>query len=169
MTERTTNEPNRNDRQRKRSEAEFLPDAQAANAQAAIHETWNELKGTLGEAATLEVWARRHPWIVAGAAAAGGFLIATTVLRPKDEPPNSQPDMPQQTTGSRPGANWLIETVFGLLKPVLGQLATALVAAAMGAVGGAVSETAGKQETDGSDPGWPQDNGGQSGEGPVPA
>jgi hypothetical protein len=151
----------------KMNEAEFL-DAQAADARAAIHETWNELKGTLRETATLEVWARRHPWIVAGTAVAGGFLIATSLSRSKEHESDGQADVPPQPATPRQNSNWLIETLFSLLKPVLGQLVTALVAATMGAVGGSMSDAAGKQEPNATDPDWPQDGGGLSGEGPAP-
>jgi len=144
------------------SEAEFL-EAQAADARAAMHETWNELKGTLREAATLEVWARRHPWIVAGAAAAGGFLLATTILRPRNhQEPNEQAEADLGAPATTPrSSNWLIETLFSLVRPVLGQLVTSLVAAAMGALGGSMAaEQDGRPAT--------EEAGGSSGEGPVP-
>ena len=151
----------------KLNETEFL-DAQAADARAAIHETWNELKGTLRETATLEVWARRHPWIVAGTAVAGGFLIATTLLHTKSEQPNGEAETPQQPATPQGGSHWLIETLFSLLKPVLGQLVTALVAGTMGAVGGAVSGAAGDQQPDGRSQDWTENDAAVSGEGPVP-
>jgi hypothetical protein len=148
------------------TEAEFLT-AQAADAQAAVHETWNELKGTLREAATLEVWARRHPWIVAGTAVAGGFLLATTVLRPKEQHElngQAKEDLAPAEPAPR-GSNWLIETLFSLLRPVLGQLVTSLVAAAMGALGGATADAA-EQPTE--DPPMTGGRGTPSGEEPVP-
>lgn len=149
----------------KMTEAEFL-DAQAAEAGAAVHHTWNELKDTLRETATLDVWARRHPWIVAGTAVAGGFLIATTLLRPKPEERDDAvgEDVVRPATPQR-GSSWLVETLFSLLKPVLGQLVTALVAAVMGAAGVSMSEPAGEQEHDGPDA---EHGGGRSSEDPVP-
>jgi hypothetical protein len=147
------------------TEAEFL-DAQAADARAAIHETWTELKGTLGETATLEVWARRHPWLVAGTAVAGGFLVATTLLGPKQQPePRGQAAEDLRAETPRRASNWLIDTLFSLLKPVLGQLVTAFVTAAMSAVGGSMAEAAGEQQR--SQPNA-EGAGGLAGEEPVP-
>ncbi|HWB09330.1 MAG TPA: hypothetical protein VG826_08905 [Pirellulales bacterium] len=147
------------------TEAEFL-EAQAADARAAIHETWNDLKGTLRDTATLEVWARRHPWLVAGTAVAGGFLIATTLMRPKEQPGHiaeAADDHPPATP--RRSSNWLIETLFSLLKPVLGQLVTTLAAAAMGAVSGSMAEAAARQEQARPNA---EGDAGLSGEEPVP-
>ncbi|HEV3345217.1 MAG TPA: hypothetical protein VG125_32870 [Pirellulales bacterium] len=157
----STNEPNGN-----ASEAEFL-DAQAADAQAAVHQTWNELKATLRETATLEVWAKRHPWIVAGTAVAGGFLLATTVLRPQQQAENLNGRAEEDVGGpaaAQRGSNWLIDTLFGLVKPVLGQLISSLAAAAMGALSGSI---AGASEQAAQGPPRAEESG-LSGEGPVP-
>jgi hypothetical protein len=147
------------------SEAEFL-DLQVADADAACHKTWNELKATLRESATLEVWAKRHPWIVAGTAATGGFLLATVLFPPKKEV--AARDVPAESNGeARPSPpaspSWLMNTLFNLIKPVFGQLVTSLVAAAMGALGGSMAQTAEAADNDATT----ADGAPSGGEGPV--
>jgi hypothetical protein len=124
------------------TEAEFL-DRQVADAQAAFQKTWSELKSTLRETATLEVWAERHPWMVAGGAVTGGFLLASLLFSPKHqeavEAAAAEQNGRQHAAGPGRDSNWLIDTLFSLLKPVLGQLITSLIAATMGAVGGSMA------------------------------
>lgn len=159
----TTSKPTN---QSRLSEADFL-DLQLTDAQAASQKTWNELKSTLRESATLEVWAKRHPWIVAGTAVTGGFLLASVLFPPKRE--LAATDVPAETNGeARPsppaGPSWLTSTLFNLIKPVFGQLITSLVAAAMGAMGGSMAQTAEPTGNDAAaDVGKPS-----AGEGPVP-
>jgi hypothetical protein len=146
------------------SEADFL-DAQMADAQSALHETWNDLKGTLRETASLEVWAKRHPWMVTGAAVAGGFLLATLLLSPsgsaEPEPQPEDADDDEQTP-RRHSLAWLTGPLFGLLRPMLGQIASSVIAAILGALGGSMAASADDTASDGMEESAPP-------EGPVPA
>lgn len=118
------------------TEAEFL-DAQAADAQAALHKTWTELKGTLRETASLKVWAQRHPWAVTGAALAGGFMLATMLASPPEPAevkarPEAEPNgQERESAPRRQRLAWLLGPLFGLLKPLLGQLISSVIGAAM--------------------------------------
>ncbi|HEX7378228.1 MAG TPA: hypothetical protein VF278_14010 [Pirellulales bacterium] len=123
----------------KMTEAEFL-DAQAEEARAAVQQTWAELKETLKETASLEVWAKRHPWLVAGTAVAGGFLIATAMFSPH-APAEPVGDEKRETSDSRRLA-WLVGPLFDLLRPVFGQILSSLLSAALGALTGAVAAEA---------------------------
>ncbi|HQU43640.1 MAG TPA: hypothetical protein PK867_12565 [Pirellulales bacterium] len=142
------------------TESEFL-DAQAADAQAALHETWNDIKGTLRETASLEVWAQRHPWLVAGAAVAGGFVLAAVLFSPAEEaePAVSEAEEPPANRAG-PGHrrfSRLWAPVFSLVRPILGQLVTSLVGALLAGVGAAKAHQA--AEADGmpaADDGGPE-------------
>ncbi|HVA49927.1 MAG TPA: hypothetical protein VNH11_26410 [Pirellulales bacterium] len=125
------------------TEAEFL-DAQAADAQAALYETWNDIKGTLRETASLEVWAQRHPWLVAGAAVAGGFVLAAVLFSPAEEPEPVEVEEPPAARGGprRRAISRLWAPVFSLIRPILGQLATSLVGALLAGVGAATAHQA---------------------------
>jgi hypothetical protein len=148
----------------KMSEAEFL-DTQAEEAQAAVKETWDELKSTLKDTANLQLWARRHPWLVTGAAVAGGFLVATMLFSPAENtaPPVDEDRPPPSDRPHRFG--WLFGALFGLVRPIFGQLVSSLAAAALAAVTGAM---AGNQAAEGSTAGDFDGNGAAPGEGPVP-
>ena len=154
--------------QTKMSEAEFL-DAQAAEAHAAVQETWDDLKCTLKDTASLEVWARRHPWMVAGAAVAGGFLVATLLFSPSEPARAETHDgEPAQDSERRPHRfSWLIGPLFGLLRPIFGQITSSLIAAALGAV--TASMASGSEASDERST-VDETNGGGAmpGEGPVP-
>lgn len=156
----TTNQPSG-------SEAEFL-EAQAADAQAALHETWNDLKATMRETASLEVWAKRHPWVVTGAAVAGGFLLATMLFSPSEpaEPEASHDDDDNHDdTAPRPRRMaWLTGTLFNLLKPIFGQIVSSVIAAALGALGGSMAAAS----ADGAPDGEMDGDRSMAGEGPVP-
>jgi hypothetical protein len=147
----------------KLSEAEFL-EGQAAEAQAALQETWDDLKTTLKETASLDVWAKRHPWVVAGAAVAGGFLLATLLFSPATDEEPAAEDEPELASGGRRRLGWLMGPLFGLLRPVFGQLVSSLLAAALGALTGAMAAAPDGQPTSGDADG----NGAMPGEGPVP-
>ncbi|MGH7134992.1 MAG: hypothetical protein ACREHD_04585 [Pirellulales bacterium] len=148
----------------KLSEAEFL-ESQAAEAQAAMQETWDELKTTLKETASIDVWAKRHPWVVTGAAVAGGFLLATLLFSPHAEAePTAEEEPAQPASGGRRRLGWLMEPLFGLLRPVFGQLVSSLIAAALGALTGAMAAAPDGQPTAGNADG----NGAMPSEGPVP-
>lgn len=122
------------------TEAEFL-DAQAEQARAALHETWAELKGTLRETASLDVWVKRHPWLVAGTAVAGGFLIATALRSPHPPTEAGRDEKSEASSGHR--LAWLIGPLFSLLRPVFGQIVTSLLSRAVDAMTGAMAaETA---------------------------
>jgi hypothetical protein len=149
------------------SESEFL-DAQSADAQAAVKQTWDDLKSTLKDTASLEVWARRHPWMVAGAAVAGGFLVATLLFSPSGPPvretDREEPEQPSAPPQRR--SSWLIDSLFGLLRPILGQILSSLVAAALGAVTTSMAERAGAPDTE-SQAADSNDGGPIPGEGPM--
>lgn len=155
--------------QLKMSEAEFL-DAQAADAQAAFRGTCDDLKETLNETANLEVWARRHPWMVAGAAVAGGFLLATLLFpsaKPDEDAPERVGENGRPSRAEPRRMSWLFGTLFNLLKPVFGQLLSSLIAAAMGALGGSLAQP--PEEPSADEPGAGNGAGPVPGEGPVPA
>lgn len=126
----------------KMTEAEFL-DAQAEEARAAVRQTWAELQETLKESASLEVWAKRHPWLVAGTAVAGGFLIATAMFSPQARAAPAAPaaDEKQETSPSRRLA-WLVGPLFSLLRPVFGQILSSLLSGAVGAMTAALAAEA---------------------------
>lgn len=147
----------------KLSEAEYLEE-QATEAQAALQETWDDLKTTLKETASIDVWAKRHPWVVAGAAVAGGFLIATLLLSPAEVEPAAEEEPAQPASGKRRRLGWLMGPLFGLLRPVFGQLVSSLIAAALGALTGAMAAGSEGEPTSGDADG----NGAMPGEGPVP-
>ena len=151
------------------TEAEFL-DSQMADAQVAFQKTLADVKSTLREAATLDVWAKRHPWLVAGTAVTGGFLLATMLFPAKAESV-SESDNHVEHNG-RPRAaepqsrsSWLLNTLFNLLKPVLGQLVSSLLAAA---VGGAAGSMAGASAAPADDESMDYTSAPPAGEGPVP-
>lgn len=142
----------------KMTEDEFL-ETQADEARAALHETWAELKGTLKETASLDVWAKRHPWLVTGAAVAGGFLIASVLFSPS-APAEAADEEEAHTTpaGRTRRLAWLVTPLFALLRPIFGQLVSSLISGAVGAMTGAMAAEAA------------EDNGAATGpgEGPVP-
>lgn len=141
----------------KMTEEEFL-DTQAEEARAAMHETWAELKDTLKETASLDVWAKRHPWLVAGTAVAGGFLIATMLLPPSAPAEAVSDEEPRETSAARRGRlAWLVGPLFALLRPVFGQLVSSLISGALGAMTGAMADEAVGEESSAAGP-----------EGPVP-
>lgn len=142
----------------KMTEDEFL-EAQADEARAALHETWDELKDTLKETASLEVWAKRHPWLVAGAAVAGGFLVASVLFSPNAPAEAAHEEESQPGPEAKPRRlAWLIGPLFALLRPIFGQLLSSLISGAVGAMTGAMAAEAA------------EDNGAPVGpdEGPVP-
>ena len=148
------------------TESEFL-DAQAADAQAALHETWSDLKETLNETASLDVWARRHPWMVAGAAVAGGFLLATLIFphaESADEATETKSENGRDRREEPRRLAWLFGTLFNLLKPMFGQLLSSLIAAAMGALGGSLAQPA---DASSDEPAMAGDTNPPAGEGPV--
>jgi hypothetical protein len=150
-------------------EAEFL-DRQMADAQVAFQRTLSELKSTLREASTLDVWAQRHPWLVAGSALTGGFLLATMLFPPKAQansmpPAEMEQNGHQNTTAPPRGSSWVLNTLFSLVKPVLGQLVTSLVAAAVGGAAGSMA-SADQPINDESVTGNPKP---PADDGPVPA
>lgn len=147
------------------SEAEFL-DAQAAEAQAAIEETWSDIKHTLRETASLEVWTQRHPWLVTGAALAGGFLLATAILSPGREtaPEDAEPEeAPVRPRAPRRGISRLIAPLFHLMRPILGQLVTSLIGSLVAGLTAGMATSA-----DDSDHAASNGDTGAAGEGPVP-
>jgi hypothetical protein len=133
------------------SEAEFL-DTQAAEARAAMHQTWDDVKSTLQDTATLEVWAKRHPWMVTGAAVAGGFLIATLLFSPPQPAVvEKEEQAPRPTPAGRPHRlAWLIGPLFNLLKPMLGQLVSSLIAGLMASLTASAAAAQTADPTDGS-------------------
>lgn len=142
----------------KMTEDEFL-ETQAEEASAALHETWAELKGTLKETASLDVWAGRHPWLVAGAAVAGGFLIATMLFSPNAPAEASSDEETHEAPSKRKHRlAWLVAPLFALLRPVFGQLVSSLISGAVGAMTGAMAAEAAEDDNAAADPG----------EGPVP-
>lgn len=122
---------------------EALLDQQAAEARAAFEQTLNELKRSLKDSAKLKVWAQRYPWAVAGAAAAGGFLLATAVCSPRATPAAAEPQPTNgQPTGGAPPPqappptgwlSWIVAPLIELLKPMLGQWLSSFAASAMAA------------------------------------
>lgn len=148
----------------KMSEAEFL-DAQVEEAQAAVKETWEELKTSLKDTASLELWARRHPWVVTGAALAGGFLVATMLFSPAREPEVPAEKEREAPAERRHRSGWLFGALFGLLRPIFGQLVSTLAASAMAAMTGAMMAD---QTAEAGMAGDSDGNGHAPGEGPVP-
>lgn len=151
------------------TEAEFL-DGQMADAQVAFQKTLADVKSTLREAATLDVWAKRHPWLVAGTAVTGGFLLATMLFPPKSESVAESDDHGESNGRSYAAqptsrSSWLFNTLFNLLKPILGQLVSSLLAAAVGGAAGSMAG-AGADSPD-EDP-VADSNMPPVGEGPVP-
>lgn len=156
------------------SEEELL-DRQADEARAALDQTWTEFKHSLRDTAKLEVWARRYPWAVAGAAAAGGFLLATAICSPRapaataSQPTNGQPTNGQPTNGAMPPPAapragwlaWIMAPLIELIKPMLGQWLSSFAANAMGAA----SSPIGAGEAEGGDFGRHEETGR---EGPMP-
>jgi hypothetical protein len=146
---------------------EALLDQQAAEARAAFEQTLNELKQSLRDSAKLKVWAKRYPWAVAGAAAAGGFLLATAICSPRGaaaaaepQPTNGQPTGGQPTGGAPPPhapphtgwLAWIIAPLIELIKPMLGQWLSSFAASAMGATSAPVAnqaESPGRQPDEG--------------------
>lgn len=148
------------------SETEFL-DAQSAEAQAAVRQTWDDLKSTLKDTASLEVWARRHPWMVAGAAVAGGFLVATLLFSPSAPAQRqTEHEEPEQPTAPQRRSSWLFDSLFGLLRPIFGQIVSSVVAAALGAITTSMAAGAAASETDSRAD--DSDEAPMPGEGPVP-
>lgn len=146
----------------KMSEADFL-DAQAAEAQAAIEETWSDIKDTLRETASLEVWTQRHPWLVTGAALAGGFLLATAILSPgRDASPNNadSDEEPVRSSPRRRGMSRLLTPLFHLIRPILGQLVTSLMGSLVAGLTAGMAASTDAAATNG--------NTGTDREGPVP-
>lgn len=142
------------------SEEELLQ-RQADEAQAALEQTWTEFKHSLCDSAKLQVWARRYPWAVAGATAAGGFLLATAICSPRapaataNQPANGQPTNGQPANGTIPPQAaprtgwlaWIAAPLIELIKPMLGQWLSAFAANAMGAASGPV-DTGGAEGAD---------------------
>jgi len=155
-------------------EAEFLQ-WQAEQAKAAFDETFEEFKQSLRDSAKLRVWARRHPWAVTGAAAAGGFLLAKMVFAPpaaKTEP-NSSPSgngQPHETSPEpRPHRYaWLLTPLWELVQPMLGQLIGSWLGAIAGAAGASAAGMAGQSQDDSSSNGDFGEGGHHPAEGPVP-
>ncbi|HVX11472.1 MAG TPA: hypothetical protein VHC22_09845 [Pirellulales bacterium] len=145
------------------SEAEFL-DAQAAEARAAMNQTWDDVKSTLQDTASLEVWAKRHPWVVTGAAVAGGFLIATLLFAPPQPAVvEKEEQAPRPTPADRPHRlAWMIGPLFNLLRPMLGQLIASLVAAVVGSLTTSMAGTSSTDADESNSGGPPPDDG------PVP-
>lgn len=152
------------------SEEELL-DRQADEARAALDQTWTEFKHSLRDSAKLQVWAQRYPWAVAGAAAAGGFLLATAICSPRaPAAPESQPTNGQPTNGAMPPPAapragwlaWIMAPLIELIKPMLGQWLSSFAANAMGAASGPVDPGG----AEGGDYGQGQERTGR--EGPMP-
>lgn len=145
----------------KMTEEDFL-DTQAEEASAALHETWAELKSTLKETASLDVWAKRHPWLVAGSAVAGGFLIATMLFSPSAPAEAASDEEQREAPAGRPRRlGWLVGPLFALVRPIFGQLVSSLISGAVGAMTGAMAAEAADPADDASSTSGP-------GEGPVP-
>jgi hypothetical protein len=65
-------------------EREFLY-AEEARIRTMLNESVDDLKQSLKEASSLELWAKSYPWVALGVAIAGGFTAATLVTPAKGE------------------------------------------------------------------------------------
>jgi hypothetical protein len=63
------------------TEAEFL-EIEAADAKAALRQSWRDLKHNLREASDLRTWAKRYPLPTLGAAAGAGFVAGLAIGKP---------------------------------------------------------------------------------------
>lgn len=90
------------------SEAEYLARESAA-AQAAAFEALEQLKNSLASAADIRIWARKHPWIAVGAAAATGFVAAAglkATLNAVAAPPTATEGSAAQGVGNAGRSTW---------------------------------------------------------------
>ncbi|HEX5442219.1 MAG TPA: hypothetical protein VFW87_00260 [Pirellulales bacterium] len=155
-------------------ESEFLQ-WQADQAKAAFDQTFAEFKQSLRDTAKLRVWARRHPWAVTGAAAAGGFLLAKMVFSPPHSehahedatPANGQPHAPAPEPRRHRFA-WLLTPLWELVQPMLGQMIGSLLGAIAGAAGASAAGMGGPPHDGSSTDGNSGDAGHRPTEGPVP-
>ncbi|HEX7448456.1 MAG TPA: hypothetical protein VF306_12965 [Pirellulales bacterium] len=161
------NEPSR--------EAEFLQ-WQADQAKAAFDQTFEEFKQSLRDSAKLRVWARRHPWAVTGAAAAGGFLLAKMVFSPSQpepsvrESPPSGNGQPHENTPEprRHRYAWLLTPLWEIVQPMLGQVIGSLLGAIAGAAGASAAGMTAQSHGDASTEDGAGDADHHPAEGPVP-
>lgn len=147
------------------NESEFL-EAQAADAQAALEETWGDIKDTLRETASLEVWAQRHPWLVTGAALAGGFLVASALFSPSREATSDEGDVEDpapRPRARRRGISRLLQPLFNAVRPIFGQLVTSLVGSLVAGLTAGMATA--PEQRDGM---ATNGDAGPAGEGPVP-
>ena len=95
---------------------------QAADAQAAIHQTLTAMQATAREAANVRWWTQHYPWTAVGTAAVLGYVVTTAVLAPPAPPPADP--TPARPAAARP--TWtaslfaLVQTlVMGILRDAL--------------------------------------------------
>jgi hypothetical protein len=105
-------------------EAAFLQQ-QAADAKVAMQRTLAEMQETAKSAADIGAWTRKYPWYAVGAAAAAGFITATTVL----SPPQRQRHGAHTETTSASGSSLLSSALSLLWRMGRGVLMSALVSA----------------------------------------
>lgn len=125
------------------SEAELLH-REAQQAQAAMAQSVEALKRSLGTATDLRLWAQHHPWLTVGTAAAGGFAAGSTiasVLR-GSPPPNGQ--AATATAYTQPNAAPRQQSVLwsSLMGPLFDLAKVALQSSIAAAMGGAMQAEA---------------------------
>jgi len=115
-----------------------------------MNETLKGIKDSLRTAADLQLWAKHHPWLTVGAAAAAGFAAASVVTSAVQGPPRANgyvpPDGAHMAAGSAPrqhSAMWS-----SLMAPLFDLAKVAIQSAIASAMGGAMQAQAQEDATE---------------------